>query len=200
MSSDNQAQSAALRVRGRHRAWLALAWLLCAPAAHSAPASLQSTAEVDIIRPLKVTPTRELDFGSLLIVNLNVLGSARLTLSPSGRASASGGLLTVWAAAGRHPGEAKVSGEPQLAYVVSAPSRITLPWGNNTLFVQDFRFASSTRGGSGPSGYVAQVNRSGNDVLAIGGTLVFPPRVVGTLAALLSRSLAVTVPVTVQYQ
>lgn len=206
MANKLQARSGAVPSGRRIATRLALTLTLLlasAPAARparAAPATLQTSADVRIIKPLKVTPTQDLDFGSLVVANLNVLGGARLTLSPSGNASATGGLLTVWVAAGRHPGEAKVAGEPQLAYVVSAPASIDLKWGKNLLSVEDFRFSSSTKGGSGGSGYLAQLNGSGNDVLAIGGTLVFPPSLVGLLLTLLSKSLSVTVPVTVQYQ
>lgn len=179
---------------------LLLGGLLGAPLVQAAPATLQSSAEVRIIKPLRVTPTRDLDFGSLVVVSLNVLGGARLTISPSGSTSVSGAKVNVWVSVGHHPGEAKVAGEPQLAYVVYAPASVDLKWGMNRLSVENFRFASSTRGGTGGSGYLAQLNGSGNDVLAIGGTLVFPSSLVGVLATLRSKSLSVTVPVTVQYQ
>ena len=177
-----------------------LVWLSFGGVAQAAPSSTSGLAEAVVLRPLRVTPIKELNFGSLLVVNVNVLGSSRLTLSPSGRASATGGLLTVWLTAGRHPGEARVTGEAQVAYSVSAPESISLPWGKNTLTVQDFRFTSSTRGGVGPSGYAGQLNSAGNDRIFIGGTLVFPPRIVGAIAVLLRRSLSIPVPVTVQYQ
>jgi len=199
----NRSNRQPARQRGQ-RGWrqivgliVCLAW----PAVpQAAPVTLDAQAEARIVKPLRVTPTRELDFGSLAVLNLNVLRDATLTIAPSGAASATGGLLGFWVSIGRHPGEALVSGETQLAYVVSAPANVDLPWGNNTLTVRDFRFTSATRGGEGGSGYIAQLDGGGGDRLAIGGTLAFPRVLVGARANLLSRSLSITVPVTVQYQ
>ena len=162
--------------------------LLASPAqAAGNSATAMGLATAEVIAPITVTQSADLDFG---VIVSSALASGTVLIAP-GAGQSSGAQYGGGVSAGcdpslgcpvPHPAQFTVAGEANRSYAIAAPSSISITGealnaGQSTppvLTVNGITLRSASRPADGPAG---QLDANGHDSFSLGGTLAVPPAV-----------------------
>lgn len=161
------------------------------PAAQAREVIASGNASASVVRPLNTTALSDLSFGAITVGGGQAAGGA-VTVAPQGiGTSYSGSVRQLCGGGGScqpHPARFAVSGEGGRSYRVALPASVLASGSRTGALLPVDQLTLHSRNSAGSSG--GQLDASGSDVFAVGGTLQVAP---GTPADVYRAEFAVTV-------